>query len=282
MGDALHGLDAFGSSVSLKILVAVGIASSCAPAAQATAPPPRPADAADGRPPAQRRPIAASTSCACRSGRHAAAGRSAVPATQQTPAIPPRPSEPAQPQGRLLKLQVKLGSQPNDAQKGWLGVEMEPLELPLALSLGLPNGDGAFLLNAVAGGPAAQAGIRFGDIVVGLNGRAVANMNDLRQRVSAMTPGSEVQVEVWRVAADDGDFLQMLRRLADGGNTHVMYRLGRMYAAGNGVARDEIEAVRWYRKACGRRQPERHRGARRSRCSRDAARGSTSRRACAC
>lgn len=238
-----------GGAISLNVLIAVGIASSCAPTARATAPPPRPEmtaaaallqNAADTgvnivRMPQQRPPTGGQPAT--------------VPAVQQSPPIPPRPNEPAQPQGRLLKLQVRLGSQPNDAQKGWLGVEMEPVELPLALSLGLANADGAFLLNAVASSPAAQVGIRLGDIVVGLNGRVVANMNDLRQRVSSMAPGSDALLEVWRVAGDDGDFLQMLRRLADGGNTHVMYRLGRMFAAGTGVVRDETEAVRWYRKA---------------------------------
>jgi TPR repeat protein len=237
-----------GSSVSLKILVAVGVAASCAPPTQATTTPPLPQIRADDgvlqwigdsgvnivRMP-QRRP--------------GSGPPSTVPAAQQTPAIPSRPNEPAQLQGRLLKLQAKLGSQPNDGQKGWLGIEMESLELPLALSLGLPSADGAFLLHAVSGGPAAQVGIRFGDIVVGLNGRVVPNMNELRQRVASMAPGSEVQVEVWRIAADEGEFLQMLRRLADGGNTHVVYRLGRMHAAGIGGVRDEVEAVRWYRKA---------------------------------
>jgi len=95
------------------------------------------------------------------------AGRqpSTVPVVQQTPVVPSNPSDPPQLQGRLLKLQARLGSQPNDGQKGWLGIEMESLELPLALSLGLPTGDGVFLLNALSGGPAAQVGIRFGDIV---------------------------------------------------------------------------------------------------------------------
>jgi TPR repeat protein len=247
MGNAFMGFGAR-SCVSLKILIAVGMASSCTPPTQATTSPPQPPMLADDallqkagdsginivrmpqRPPTGGQP-------------------STIPATQQTPAIPPRPNEPTQPQGRLLRLQVKLGSQPNDAQKGWLGIEMEPLELPLALSIGLPTADGAFLLNAVTGGPAAKAGIRFGDIVVGMNGRVVANINDLRQRVASMAPDSEVQLEVWRVAGDDGDFLQILRRLADGGNTHVMFRLGRMHAAGIGGVRDEAEAVRWFRKA---------------------------------
>jgi len=235
------------SSFALKVSIAVGITMSCAPAARAAAPPP----------PQHLRAESVLLHLAGDSGisivrmpqRPPTGGKPALPAVQQTPGIPSHPSEPAQPQGRLLQLQVKLGSQPSDPQKGWLGVEMEAVELPLALSLGLANADGAFLLNALAGGPAVGAGIRFGDIVVGLNGRVVANVNDLRQRVSSMTPGSEVVVEAWRVSSDDGDFLRLLRRLADGGNTHVMYRLGRMHATGSGTARDEVEAVRWYRKA---------------------------------
>ena len=68
-------------------------------------------------------------------------------------------------------------------------------------------------------------------------------VNELRQRVSSMTPGTDAELEVWRVTTDGGDFLQTLRRLAEGGNAHVMFRLGRMYATGIGVARDDAEAV---------------------------------------
>jgi TPR repeat protein len=238
------------SSVVLGVLAGIGIVACGAPMAQAFTPPPPLEKTGAGS--LLQRVSDSGVNIVRMPQRPQGPGKPAIPATQQTPTIQPsKPgaTEAAQPQGRLLKMPVRLGSQPNDSQKGWLGVEMEPLELPMGLSLGLPNGDGAFLLNAVTSGPAAQAGIRFGDIVVGLNGRAVPSMNDLRQRVSAMTPGSEAQVEVWRVASDDGDFLGMLRKLAEGGNTHVMYRLGRLYGNGNGVARDEAEAVRWYRRA---------------------------------
>jgi TPR repeat protein len=148
----------------------------------------------------------------------------------------------------VVKLTVKIGAQPKEPQKGWLGVQMDALDLPLALSLGLPNANGAFILEAAANSPAGQAGVRFGDIAVGLNGRPVAQVSELRQRVASMTPGTDAELEVWRVTADGGDFLQTLRRLAEGGNAHVMFRLGRLYAAGSGVARDEAEAVDWYRK----------------------------------
>ncbi len=160
-----------------------------------------------------------------------------VPSKQVTPAL-----------GRVLRIAARIGNQPTDGLKGWLGVHMEPVELPLALSVGLSDGNGALILGVTAGGPAAQAGVRFGDIVVGMNGKAVAGMNDLRQRVMAATPGSEALLEVWRVGTEDTDFLATLRRLADEGNAHAMYRLGRLYAFGNGVLKNDVTAVQWYRK----------------------------------
>ncbi len=165
------------------------------------------------------------------------------------PPSPPPPIQPAQPLGRTLKMPVRIGSLSSDGQKGWLGVRMETVELPLALSLGRLNADGALILEATAGGPAGQAGLRFGDIVLGYNGRSVQSMDELRRQVSATTPGNTVVLDVWRVTSDDGDFLHTLRRLGEGGNAYIMYRLGRMYGTGIGVARDEVEAVHWLRKS---------------------------------
>jgi TPR repeat protein len=159
---------------------------------------------------------------------------------------PAPPPQPPQPQGRLVKLAVRVGSQPREPDKGWLGVQLDALELPLALSLGLTNANGVLLLEPVASGPAAQAGVRFGDILIGLNGHPVTQVSETRQRLAALTPGTDVELELWRTA-DGGDFLQTLRRLGEGGNAHIMYRLGRFYASGTGVARDDAEAVRWYR-----------------------------------
>lgn len=174
-------------------------------------------------------------------------GSSNQTASQETPKPQPKPQNPTpSPQGRLVKVTAKVGAQPNDPGRGWLGVYMETLELPLALSLGLVNGDGALLLGIVSSGPAAQAGLRLGDIVVGMNGHAIVAMDDLRQKVANMSPGVEANLEVWRVS--DDDFLQTLRRLADEGNAHVMYRLGRIYASGSGVTRDDTQAAQWYRK----------------------------------
>jgi TPR repeat protein len=164
-------------------------------------------------------------------------------------------SQPQQPesataksQGRLLKLTVKVGSQPNDKQRGWLGIRMDPLEAPLAASLGLDNAGGALVLDAIAGSPLAQSGIRFGDVIVALNGQAIAGVGDLLRRVSSIAPGGGAVLDVWRTSAEEADFLQTLRRLGYGGDAHAMQLLGKIYATGSGVVRDDGEALQWYRK----------------------------------
>ena len=160
----------------------------------------------------------------------------------------PDPARRAQPQGRVLSVPVKIGSLAPETNKAWLGVSTDALDLPLALSLGRTSASGALVLEATAGSPAAEAGLRFGDIIVGFNDKPVSQMDELRQYVAASTPGAQAMLEVWRIASDDGDFLYTLRRLAGGGNAHVMYRLGRLYSVGTGVARDENEAASWFRK----------------------------------
>ncbi|HJU31762.1 MAG TPA: PDZ domain-containing protein [Hyphomicrobiaceae bacterium] len=177
----------------------------------------------------------------------------AGPSVSPQPPVAPPPSyppaaPPAQAQGRLVKATVRVGSQPRTPQRGWLGVQMDGLEPSLMKALAVPAADGVLILEASANGPASQAGLRLGDVIISLDRRPV-QFNDLRQRVAAFAPGTEAEFEVWRVAADGDDFLQTLRRFADEGNADAMFRLGRTYAAGLGVARNDTEAVAWYRKA---------------------------------
>src|SRR5207344_2543742 len=84
-----------------------------------------------------------------------------LPPVAPTPPSKAAPIQPAQPLGRIVKLPVKIGSVPSARQKGWLGVSSDPLELPLALSLGLRNANGALIVETTAGGPAGVAGVRF-------------------------------------------------------------------------------------------------------------------------
>ena len=51
------------------------------------------------------------------------------------------------------------------------------------------------------------------------------------------------------VARDDAEAVAWYRKAAEQGNADAQNNLGVMYAAGRGVARDDTEAVDWYRKS---------------------------------
>ena len=83
-------------------------------------------------------------------------------------------------------------------QRGWLGVVMQDVDKALAESLELGKPQGA-LINAVEpDGPADDAGIVPGDVIVRFNGQPIIDSGDLPQVVGAIAPGKKVKVEVYR------------------------------------------------------------------------------------
>src|SRR5712691_3133324 len=69
--------------------------------------------------------------------------------------------------------------------RGWLGVGIQRITTAIAQSLGMdPDHPGGALVAAVTpNSPAAKAGIKQGDVVVGAGGHPVKNLNDLPRRV---------------------------------------------------------------------------------------------------
>ena len=91
--------------------------------------------------------------------------------------------------------------------RGWIGVEPRPLYAELAESFGLAKDAGTqklpkgVLINGVLqNGPAAQAGIRPGDLVLQVAGQAVVDVPDLLTRVAALTPGQPARILLQRGA----------------------------------------------------------------------------------
>lgn len=83
-------------------------------------------------------------------------------------------------------------------QRGWLGVVMQDVDKALAESLELGKSQGA-LINAVEpDGPADDAGIVPGDVIVRFNGQPIIDSGDLPHVVGAIVPGKKVKVEVYR------------------------------------------------------------------------------------
>ena len=78
----------------------------------------------------------------------------------------------------------------------YLGVSTRDVTPDLAFQLGLPVDRGAFVLATLTNGPAAAAGIREGDVIVGLDGETIEAAADLGRVLDDLKPGDEVDVRV--------------------------------------------------------------------------------------
>ncbi len=83
-------------------------------------------------------------------------------------------------------------------QRGYLGVNISDLDPTLAESFGLKGAHGALVEGVQDDSPAAKAGLKRGDVVTSLNGRPIANVNELRVSIAQMKPGSEVKLGIVR------------------------------------------------------------------------------------
>jgi serine protease Do len=81
---------------------------------------------------------------------------------------------------------------------GWLGVRIDEITEDNVQDYGLDAPRGVGIDGVLPGQPAAQAGIRAKDVVLEVDGRAIANPREL-QRVIATTPvGTPVRLSLWR------------------------------------------------------------------------------------
>jgi len=79
-----------------------------------------------------------------------------------------------------------------------LGISIQPVDADLAASLELPAARGAIVTSVSPTGPAEQAGIKRGDVIVGVNNQPVADPNVLRNLVASISPGTNVKVSALR------------------------------------------------------------------------------------
>ena len=82
--------------------------------------------------------------------------------------------------------------------RGKIGVEIQELNQDLAKSFGMKDANGALVASVEKGGPADQAGIRPGDVIIGFNGKAVESSTELPALVGATKPGTKASVKIWR------------------------------------------------------------------------------------
>jgi serine protease Do len=83
-------------------------------------------------------------------------------------------------------------------ERGWLGVQIQPVSKDIAESLGLAEAKGALVVSPQSGSPGDKAGIKQGDIITAVNGDPVKDARDLSRRIGGMAPNSKVEISLWR------------------------------------------------------------------------------------
>jgi len=92
--------------------------------------------------------------------------------------------------------------------RGWLGVSIQNITPDLAKSLGIKETTGALVSGVMKDSPAEKAGLRRGDIITELDGKAVEDSRLLRNMVADNAPGKTVTLTVLR--KDKKELLQVI------------------------------------------------------------------------
>jgi S1-C subfamily serine protease len=82
------------------------------------------------------------------------------------------------------------------APVAYLGVSTGDVTQSAALQFNLPVDRGAYVVELATGGPAKQAGIRVGDVIVGFDGQTVTSSDQLRTLIRDHSSGDRVSVVV--------------------------------------------------------------------------------------
>lgn len=83
-------------------------------------------------------------------------------------------------------------------ERGWLGVQIQPVTDEIADSLGLEMASGALVTRPQEDSPAGQAGIRAGDTILAVDGIEVEGPKDLAKLIASYAPKVDAELTIWR------------------------------------------------------------------------------------
>jgi Do/DeqQ family serine protease len=91
----------------------------------------------------------------------------------------------------------------------WLGTKTDAVTADIGRSLGMAAPTGALVTDLYPGSPGAKAGIKIGDVIVGVDGGQVSDPGNLNYQISTKTPGEATRIELLR----DGKRLSVSARV---------------------------------------------------------------------
>ena len=88
--------------------------------------------------------------------------------------------------------------QDGQVTRGWIGVEPNELSPELAETFGVKAKQGVIITGVLQNGPAANGGLRPGDVITSVGGKPVASVAELLGQVAALKPGSASKFNLQR------------------------------------------------------------------------------------
>jgi S1-C subfamily serine protease len=131
--------------------------------------------------------------------------------------------------------------------KGFLGVGVRDVSasLPMSRMRDAPpilakvarnyRGEGALVTVVNEGSPAQRAGLRVGDVIVGVGGQRIAQSEEVLSQIGTSRPGTTLPIDIWRadLNSDSGERVQMVAELGTLDPTVAFVDLmRRLHAAG--------------------------------------------------
>ena len=83
-------------------------------------------------------------------------------------------------------------------ERGFLGVQIEPLTKEIATRVGLEKPEGALVSRVEENSPASEGGIQTGDVIRAINGKPMNDARDVSRQIASLPPGTAATLEVWR------------------------------------------------------------------------------------
>jgi serine protease Do len=97
-----------------------------------------------------------------------------------------------------VKVVVAQLKEKGHVERGFIGVQVQPVTKEIADSLGMKDAQGALVASIQPGSPAARAGLKPGDVITLINGASIKDARDLARQVAAIAPNVSVKVEFLR------------------------------------------------------------------------------------
>jgi serine protease Do len=96
-------------------------------------------------------------------------------------------------------------------ERGYLGILPQDITPSMAKALNISQTSGALVGDVTANSPASRAGLKTGDIILGVNGEAVSDANQLRLKIGNLDPNAKINLKVMR----DGKTMELPVQLGE-------------------------------------------------------------------